>query len=121
MKTRAGLQLLINARRELALQSGVGMQLVEDAIPVKPAVAAACELLGLDPLYIANEGKLVCICAPADAERLLAVMHADPLGRDAAVIGDVVEDPNGFVRMQTGFGGSRVVDWLTGEQLPRIC
>ncbi|MDJ0741348.1 MAG: hydrogenase expression/formation protein HypE [Gammaproteobacteria bacterium] len=116
--TRGGLATTLN---ELALQSGVGMQLVEDAIPVKPAVAAACELLGLDPLYIANEGKLVCICAPADAERLLAVMHADPLGRDAAVIGDVVEDPNGFVRMQTGFGGSRVVDWLTGEQLPRIC
>lgn len=116
--TRGGLATTLN---ELALQSGVGMQLDETAIPVKPAVAAACELLGLDPLYIANEGKLVCICPPEDAGRLLAVMRADPLGRDAAVIGRVVEDPHHFVRMQTGFGGSRVVDWLTGEQLPRIC
>ncbi len=116
--TRGGLATTLN---ELALQSGVGMQLTEDAIPVKPAVAAACELLGLDPLYIANEGKLVCICAPGDAARLLEVMRADPLGRDAAIIGEVVDDPNGFVRMQTGFGGGRVVDWLTGEQLPRIC
>ena len=116
--TRGGLATTLN---ELALQSGVGMQLLEEAIPVKPAVAAACELLGLDPLYIANEGKLVCICAPEDAETLLAVMRADPLGREAALIGEVVEDPNGFVRIQTGFGGTRVVDWLTGEQLPRIC
>ena len=116
--TRGGLAATLN---ELALQSGVGMQLVEEAIPVKPAVAAACELLGLDPLCVANEGKLVCICEPGDADRLLAVMRADPLGREAALVGEVVEDPNGFVRMQTGFGGSRVVDWLTGEQLPRIC
>ena len=116
--TRGGLATTLN---ELALQSGVGMQLDEAVIPVRPAVSAACELLGLDPLYIANEGKLVCICAAADAARLLDVMRADPLGRDAAIIGEVIEDPNGFVRMQTGFGGSRVVDWLSGEQLPRIC
>ncbi len=116
--TRGGLATTLN---ELALQSGVGMQLDEALIPVRPAVSAACELLGLDPLYIANEGKLVCICAAADAARLLDVMRADPLGRDAAIIGEVIEDPNGFVRMQTGFGGSRVVDWLSGEQLPRIC
>ena len=116
--TRGGLATTLN---ELALQSGVGMQLTEDAIPVRPAVSAACELLGLDPLYIANEGKLICICAPADAQRLLAVMRADPLGAEAAIIGEVIEDAHGFVRMQTGFGGSRVVDWLTGEQLPRIC
>lgn len=116
--TRGGLATTLN---ELALQSGVGMQLVEDSIPIRPAVSAACELLGLDPLYIANEGKLICICAPEDAQRLLAVMQADPLGGAAAVIGEVIEDAHGFVRMQTGFGGSRVVDWLTGEQLPRIC
>jgi hydrogenase expression/formation protein HypE len=116
--TRGGLATTLN---ELALQSGVGMQLDESAIPVRPAVAAACELLGLDPLYIANEGKLICICPADDADRLLEVMRAHPLGREAARIGEVVEDPHGFVRMQTGFGGSRVVDWLTGEQLPRIC
>ncbi len=116
--TRGGLATTLN---ELAQQSGVGMQLDEAAIPVRPAVAAACELLGLDPLYIANEGKLVCICADDDAPRLLAVMRAHPLGGDAALIGRVDDDPHRFVRMQTGFGGSRVVDWLTGEQLPRIC
>ena len=116
--TRGGLATTLN---ELAQQSGVGMQLDEAAIPVRPAVAAACELLGLDPLYIANEGKLVCICAADDAPRLLEVMHAHPLGVDAAWIGRVNDDPHGFVRMQTGFGGSRVVDWLSGEQLPRIC
>jgi hydrogenase expression/formation protein HypE len=116
--TRGGLATTLN---ELAQQSGVGMQLDEAAIPVRPAVAAACELLGLDPLYIANEGKLVCICAAGDAPRLLDVMHAHPLGVDAELIGHVSDDPHGFVRMQTAFGGSRVVDWLSGEQLPRIC
>ena len=116
--TRGGLATTLN---ELAQQSGVGMQLDETAIPVRPAVAAACELLGLDPLYIANEGKLVCICAEDDAPRLLEAMRTHPLGGDAALIGQVTDDPHGFVRMQTGFGGSRVVDWLSGEQLPRIC
>ena len=116
--TRGGLATTLN---ELAQQSGVGMVLREEAIPVKPAVLAACELLGLDPLYIANEGKLICICAQADAERLLKVMQAHPLGRQAAMVGEVVEDPHGFVQMQTSFGGSRIVDWLAGEQLPRIC
>lgn len=116
--TRGGLATTLN---ELARQSGVGMLLQEDAIPIKPGVAAACELLGLDPLYVANEGKLVCICAQQDAQRLLAVMRAHPLGRQAAIIGEVIEDQHGFVQMQTGFGGSRIVDWLAGEQLPRIC
>jgi hydrogenase expression/formation protein HypE len=116
--TRGGLATTLN---ELARQSGVGMKLRETAIPVNPAVTAACELLGLDPLYVANEGKLVCICAAADAARLLEVMRAHPQGRQAAIIGEVVEDPHGFVQMETGFGGSRVVDWLAGEQLPRIC
>ncbi|HEB86850.1 MAG TPA: hydrogenase expression/formation protein HypE [Gammaproteobacteria bacterium] len=116
--TRGGLATTLN---ELAQQSRVGMNLYETRIPIKPAVNAACELLGLDPLYVANEGKLVCICAQENAQRLLDVMQAHPLGRQAAIIGDVVEDPHGFVQMQTSFGGSRVVDWLTGEQLPRIC
>ena len=116
--TRGGLATILN---ELARQSGVGMVLREDAIPVRPQVAAACELLGLDVLYVANEGKLVCICAPQDAPRVLAVMRAHPLGREAAIIGEVVADAHGLVQMETGFGGIRVVDWLAGEPLPRIC
>ena len=116
--TRGGLATTLN---ELAQQSQVGMKLRETSIPIKPAVSAACELLGLDPLYVANEGKLICICAQQDAQRLLEVMQTHPLGREAAIIGEVVEDQNAFVQMQTRFGGSRVVDWLAGEQLPRIC
>jgi hydrogenase expression/formation protein HypE len=88
---------------------------------VKPQVAAACEFLGLDPLYVANEGKLVAICASVDAPRLLAAMRAHPLGSDAAIVGRAVEDAHHFVQMDTRFGGRRVVDWLSGEQLPRIC
>ena len=116
--TRGGLATTLN---EMARQSGVGMRILESALPVNPEVNAACEFLGLDPLYVANEGKLVAICPPRDAERLLAVMRAHPLGQKAAVIGEVTEDPQHFVQMETAFGGSRVVDWLTGEQLPRIC
>lgn len=116
--TRGGLAATLN---ELAQQSRVGMRLTESAIPFKPDVLAACELLGLDPLYVANEGKLIAICAAEDAERLIVVMREDPLGGDAAIIGDVVEDANAFVQMETAFGGNRIVDWLAGEQLPRIC
>ncbi len=116
--TRGGLATTLN---ELARQSGCGMVIREQAVPVNGQVLAACEFLGLDPLYVANEGKLVAICAPADAERLLAAMRAHPLGKDAAIIGEVIEDPHHFVQMDTSFGGRRVVDWLTGEQLPRIC
>lgn len=116
--TRGGLATTLN---EIARQSGVGMLLQEDAIPVLPQVDAACELLGLDPLYIANEGKLVAACAPEAAEAVLAAMRAHPLGAQAARIGSVVEDPHRFVQMDTRFGGRRVVDWLSGEQLPRIC
>jgi len=105
----------------IATQSGVGVVLQEAAIPVRPQVEAACELLGLDPLYVANEGKLVAICPHGDAERLLAAMRAHPLGRDAAIIGEAIADPHHFVQMDTSFGGRRIVDWLTGEQLPRIC
>ncbi len=116
--TRGGLATTLN---ELSLQSSVGMLLQEDDIPVKQAVRAACELLGLDPLYVANEGKLICICSVDDAVKLLPVMRAHPLGKESAIIGEVIEDANGFVQMQTSFGGSRIVDWLAGEQLPRIC
>lgn len=116
--TRGGLATTLN---EIAKQSGIGMMLQETALPVQPAVAAACEFLGLDPLYVANEGKVIVICAAADAEKLLAVMRAHPLGRDAARIGEVHADPHHFVQMTTGFGGKRIVDWLSGEQLPRIC
>jgi len=116
--TRGGLAATLN---EIAAQSGVGMMLQEKAIPVKPVVAAACELLGLDPLCVANEGKLIAICAAADAGRLLAAMRAHPLGRDAAVIGEVIADHHHFVQLTTAFGGRRIVDWLAGDQLPRIC
>jgi hydrogenase expression/formation protein HypE len=82
---------------------------------------AACELLGLDPLYVANEGKLIAVVAPEAADRLLAAMRAHPLGRDAAIVGEVTDDDQRFVQMTTAFGGGRIVDWLAGEQLPRIC
>ncbi|PKD38897.1 hydrogenase expression/formation protein HypE [Methylomonas sp. Kb3] len=116
--TRGG---LATALTELAGQSGVGMVIDEAAIPVKAQVKAACEILGLDPLYVANEGKLVCICDAAAAETLLAAMRQHPLGRDAAIIGQVIADPHHFVQMTTAFGGRRIVDWPVGEQLPRIC
>jgi hydrogenase expression/formation protein HypE len=116
--TRGGLATTLN---ELASQSGAGMLIDEAAVPVQRPVAAACEFLGLDPLYVANEGKLIAICAAADAERLLQAMRAHPLGRDAALIGEVIEDAHHFVQLRTRFGGRRNVDWLTGDQLPRIC
>lgn len=116
--TRGGLASTLN---EMAQQSNVGMSLREDDIPVKEEVHAACELLGLDPLYVANEGKLIAICPSEQAEQLLAVMRAHPKGEEAAIIGEVVEDEHNFIQMETSFGGSRIVDWLTGEQLPRIC
>jgi hydrogenase expression/formation protein HypE len=116
--TRGGLAATLN---ELAAQSGVGMRIREEAIPVRTEVSAACELLGLDPLYVANEGKLVCICPAEVADELLGAMRAHPLGEQSAVIGEVVVDELGFVQMETRFGGNRVVDWIAGEQLPRIC
>ena len=116
--TRGGLAATLN---EIASQSGVGMLIDEALVPVRPEVRGACELLGLDPLYVANEGKLICICAEADAETLLAVMRAHPLGGDAARIGGCRDDSHHFVQMRTQMGGMRVVDWLAGEQLPRIC
>jgi hydrogenase expression/formation protein HypE len=116
--TRGGLATALN---EIAHASKVGVMLDEGEIPVRPDVEGACELLGLDPLYVANEGKLICICEASDADRLLEIMKAHPLGQNAAMIGEIVEDADCMVVMKTGFGGSRVVDWLSGEQLPRIC
>ncbi|HJV68259.1 HypE family hydrogenase expression/formation protein, partial [Ideonella sp.] len=116
--TRGGLATTLN---EIAKQSGVGMLIDEAEIPVLPQVDAACELLGLDPLYVANEGKLVAACAPEVADAVLAAMRAHPRGAAARRIGSVIDDPHHFVQMNTRFGGRRVVDWLSGEQLPRIC
>ena len=116
--TRGGLAATLN---EIAQQAGVGIRLEEAAIPVVSAVTAACELLGLDPLYVANEGKLVAFVAPRSAAAVLGAMRAHPLGRDASLIGEAVADEHRFLQMRTAFGGERIVDWLAGEQLPRIC
>lgn len=116
--TRGGLAATLN---EIARQSCVGMLLQEAAIPIQAQVAAACELLGLDPLHIANEGKLLAIVAAPWADAVLAAMRAHPLGQWAAPIGSVTADPHRFVQMTTAFGGRRVVDWPSGEPLLRIC
>lgn len=116
--TRGGIAATLN---EIAHQSKLGFRIDEEAIPMRPEVAAACEFLGLDPLNVANEGKLVAIVAPEGAEAILAAMRAHPLGRQAAIIGSAAEDEQCFVQMLTSFGGGRIVDWLSGEQLPRIC
>lgn len=116
--TRGGLAATLN---EFAKSSQVGIEIEEEAVPVPPAVAAACEMLGLDPFYVANEGKLVAVVPEAEAERLLEAMQAHPKGRNAAIVGRVVEAHPGMVTARTGIGGSRVVDTLVGEQLPRIC
>jgi len=116
--TRGGLAAALN---ELAQQSRVGFCIAEETLPIKPQVVAACELLGLDPLNVANEGKLIAVVAPEAADALVTAMRAHPLGRDAAIIGEVTADDHRVVQMTTGFGGGRIVDWLSGEQLPRIC
>jgi hydrogenase expression/formation protein HypE len=116
--TRGGLSSALN---EIAGQSRVGIQLDESAIPVREEVRGACELLGLDPLYVANEGKLIAIVAPQSAERILEAMRRNPLGRDARQIGTVAEDRSGLVTMRTALGTTRIVDMLAGDQLPRIC
>ena len=116
--TRGGLATTLN---EIAHQSKVGMLLDENCIPIQPQVESACELLGLDPLYIANEGKMVVVCAHEVRDLALTVLRAHRLGALACQIGEIREDPNYFVQMQTKPGGRRVVDWLSGEQLPRIC
>jgi hydrogenase expression/formation protein HypE len=116
--TRGGLSSSLN---ELAGASHVGIRLDEAAIPLRPEVHAACAMLGLDPLYVANEGKLVAVVPPRDADTLLAVMRRHPLGRNAAEIGEVVDEHHGMVILRSLIGGQRVVTMLAGEQLPRIC
>lgn len=116
--TRGGLAATLN---ELAHQSGLGMIIDEHAIPIRPAVRGACELLGIDPLGVANEGKLIAFCPPEKAEALVATMRDQPFGENAAVIGHAKPDPRRLVWLQTSFGGDRVVEWFNGEQLPRIC
>ena len=116
--TRGGLATTLN---EFALSAEVGIEIQEDLIPVREEVKGACEILGLDPLYVANEGKLVAIVAPDLAEALLSTMQQNQYGSDACLIGEVKSDPPGIVTMRTGFGGTRIVDMLVGEQLPRIC
>jgi hydrogenase expression/formation protein HypE len=116
--TRGGLSSALN---ELAAASRVGVRLSEAAIPVRREVRGACEMLGLDPLYVANEGKLVAVVPPGHAETVLSTMRGHPLGRDAAIIGEVIAGHAGMVTMRTCIGGERVVSMLAGEQLPRIC
>jgi len=116
--TRGGVASALN---EIAVASGVGVSLDELAIPIPEAVVAACEMLGLDPLYVANEGVLIAVVPGPSAERALAALRAEPLGAEAAVIGRIVPDHVGLVALHTAIGGSRIVDLLPGDQLPRIC
>ena len=116
--TRGGLATVLN---EFAASSNVGMRLHERALPLKPEVRGACEMLGLDVLYMANEGKLVAVVPRESADAVLAAMRLHPAGADSAIVGEVLAEPAGHVILNTLFGGERVVDMLVGEQLPRIC
>ncbi|GIX07939.1 MAG: hypothetical protein KatS3mg115_2342 [Candidatus Poribacteria bacterium] len=116
--TRGGVATVL---KELALQTGLNFWIDEAEIPMNPAVAAACEMLGFDPLYIANEGKVLAVVAPEVAEAVLEAWRGLPLGRQAAQIGEVRPEPAGEVHCATQIGGTRIVDMLAGEQLPRIC
>lgn len=116
--TRGGVATTLN---EIALASDVCIEIREDRIPVREEVKGACEILGLDPLYVANEGRLIAVVAAEAAEAVLQRMKEAPYGRDACIIGEVKGEPRGIVSMVTGFGGTRIVDMLAGEQLPRIC
>jgi hydrogenase expression/formation protein HypE len=116
--TRGGLSSAVN---ELAVASRVGVRLNEEALPLRQEVRAACEMLGLDPLYVANEGKLIAVVPPEDADRVLTAMRSHPLGQNAAMIGTIVAEHPGVVLLKSRVGGERVVSLLSGEQLPRIC
>lgn len=116
--TRGGVGTALN---EIALSSRVGIKIYEERLPVKPEVAGLCELLGFDPLYVANEGKLIAFVKSDHAEAVLAAMREDEAGKDACIIGEVIADHPGNVFMQTRIRGTRIIDMLTGEQLPRIC
>ena len=116
--TRGGVATVLN---EVAREAEVGVAIREEAVPVRDEVRGAAEILGIDPLYVANEGKLVAVVAASDAEAVLAAMRAHPLGERASLIGELRAEPPGMVFMHTAFGGSRVVDMLIGDPLPRIC
>ena len=116
--TRGGLATSLN---EIALQSNVGIMIYEEMIPVRPSVEAACEMLGFDALYVANEGKLIAIVEKYIADKVLAAMKEHPLGTDAAIIGTVTERPGPHVMLKTNFGTTRMIDMMSGEMLPRIC
>ncbi|MCC6803366.1 MAG: hydrogenase expression/formation protein HypE [Anaerolineae bacterium] len=116
--TRGGVASSLN---EIAGSAGVGIVIEENRLPVKPAVQSACEMLGMDPLYVANEGKLLAIVPPSRVEAVLDAMRAHPLGHDAAIIGRIVEEHPGLLAAKTALGATRIVDMQVGEQLPRIC
>lgn len=116
--TRGGLATTLN---EIATQSNVGISLDEKTLPIHPEVASACEMLGFDPLYIANEGKLVALVAPEDVDKVIHAMQSTRYGEDAVIIGEVTAEPQGRVLLKTALGTTRVVDMLAGEMLPRIC
>jgi len=116
--TRGGVSSTLN---EIAERSRVGIELEESSLPIHEEVRGACELLGLDPLYVANEGKLIAIVAPEAADAVLAAVRSHPLGGEAQIIGTVKNENPGLVTMRTPLGTTRVVDMLAGDQLPRIC
>ena len=116
--TRGGVATTLN---EIAMSSDVSIEIREDLIPVRENVKGACEILGLDPLYVANEGKLVAVVSGDIADAVIERMRQNPHGTVACIIGEVKAEPQGIVSMTTGFGGTRIVDMLAGEQLPRIC
>ena len=116
--TRGGVATTLN---EIAAASKVGIRIYENRLPVRPAVAGICDLLGFDPLYVANEGKLLAVVPSDQAESVLAAIRQSAYGKAACIIGETIDDPTGRVFMQTRIGGERIVDMLTGEQLPRIC
>jgi hydrogenase expression/formation protein HypE len=116
--TRGGVATVL---AELALTAEVGITIHESELPIRPEVTGACEILGIDPIYVANEGKLIAVVAPDSANAALAAIRSHPLGREAAIIAEITPDPPGLVVLETAFGGSRVVDMLAGDPLPRIC
>ena len=116
--TRGGVGAVLN---ELVSGTACSFTIEEDLIPIRPEVRGICELVGFDPMYLANEGKLVCIVGEGEADALLAAMRSDPLGRDAAIIGEVIAEPKERVYLRSRFGGARIVSMPSGAQLPRIC
>jgi hydrogenase expression/formation protein HypE len=116
--TRGGVGTVCN---ELAQAAGCAVVLDESSLPVRPVVAGALDLLGIDPLYVANEGKLVAVVPESEADAALAAMRMDPLGGDAAIVGRIEPEPERIVLLETAFGGTRIVDMLVGDPLPRIC